>query len=84
MVQALLDQDLAAKMGPPPPRLLDPTHPMYDSQLLSQQEGGPAKPRVGRPQVYSKLPAKQHAWYLEAEGENWASGNPLHKWTLPA
>ena len=55
-------------MGPPPPRHLDPTHPMYDGRLLSQQAGGTAKQRVGRPQTYSKLPAKQHAWYLEAAG----------------
>ena len=43
MAQALLEQDLAQKLGPPPCRILDPTHPFHDPQLLSQQGSSTGK-----------------------------------------
>ena len=38
-VQALLGASLAAKMGPPPPRVLDPTQQAFDPELLGLPPG---------------------------------------------
>ena len=38
-VRALLDASVHAKMGPPPPRVLDPTQQAFDPELLSLPPG---------------------------------------------